>query len=177
MKNPTRGSGKIRKESCEKILEVFQKVFLLKFQKKTWKNPCGGISRGILTRSRSPPCVSLARVSRFLHGLTYFANNHSEKCSYSSPQAANKNLQHYFLIIIFSYFEQRVKAHVRKNKTLHTRFFFLNLYQQFCNLYGLFFCVDVQVIKFATFYQNLVLLIPSETLTKTLQEVIPRILP
>lgn len=41
-----------------------------------------------------------------------------------------------------------------------------NLYQQFSNLYGLFFCVDQQVIKFATFYQN-VMLIPPETITKT----------
>lgn len=52
LKNLTRGFGKIRKESCEKILEVFQKVFLKKFQKKkTWKKPCGRISRGILTCS------------------------------------------------------------------------------------------------------------------------------
>lgn len=51
-----------------------------------------------------------------------------------------------------------------------------NLYQQFSNLYGLFFRVDLQVIKFATFYQN-VMLIPPETLTKTLLEITSRIPP
>lgn len=52
-----------------------------------------------------------------------------------------------------------------------------NLYQQFSNIYGILFCVDLQVMKYATFYQNLVMLIPPETLTKTLQEITSRIPP